>query len=358
MAVANTSVTFAGRAWAMVMLPLPSDRKRAVQLLIHEAWHAAQDRVLPLARADETGAGSELLERPDGRIWLVLEWRALAAALRDQGDSQRQDVQAALAFRARRHLAAAPEERRRERLLDLSEGMAEYTAWKLGDGTAAELTALLTAEAPGAASYVRSFPYADGPAYGFLLDARAPGWTRRLRDTPDAQRLLAATLPNARDLVAALDVEAPRAQIIERAERAAGPRGLDEIRRREETRWSAHQTELARLRALFVDGPTLRIRTGALQLSFDPRSQVSLGDAGTVMSNLRWTGEHGAELTAPSGGLVDKDWSELRVPLGGIHLTEGSLAAPTSWSGPGWRLALPSGWRLRRTDASWVATPR
>ena len=47
-APANTAVPWAGRTWAMVLLPLPADAVEGKRLLIHEAWHVIQPRALPL----------------------------------------------------------------------------------------------------------------------------------------------------------------------------------------------------------------------------------------------------------------------------------------------------------------------
>ncbi|HWG35608.1 MAG TPA: hypothetical protein VN650_15695 [Gemmatimonadaceae bacterium] len=54
----NTSVTWAGRHWAMVLLPVYGDTLGAERLLIHEAMHVLQPSVLPAPSYEETGTGS------------------------------------------------------------------------------------------------------------------------------------------------------------------------------------------------------------------------------------------------------------------------------------------------------------
>ena len=343
-APANTAVRWAGRTWAMVLLPLPTDATESERLLIHEAWHVIQPRALPLPSYNETGAGADLLDRPAGRVWLRLEWLALARALESNGNERRGALRDALLFRARRLADADSSERARERLLDLSEGMAEYSAWRITGSEARALARALREDAPRRSTYVRSFPYFTGPAYGLLLDVMGPrGWRDSLRRHPDLQAL-AATV-------------APRVQAVGDAEGVGESYGLAEIQASEDARWHERERQLAELRARFVDGATLRIRPGALRISFDPRAQAPLGDAGTVMPGLVWKGDAGAILEAPSGALVTSDWTELRVPLDTIALTEGPLAAEMHWSGPGWTLTLPAGWRLARAGSSWIATP-
>jgi hypothetical protein len=141
------------------------------------------------------------------------------------------------------------------------------------------------------------------------------------------------------------------------AEALGRPLGIDELRRTEGERARARQQRLDELRARFVDGPTLRLRPGALRLSFDPRGQVPLGAAGTVMADVAWRGEGGAELHAAEGALITPDWSELRLPLDGAQPPEGRLTRTLELSRPGWKLVLPAGWRLSASGGSTVAAP-
>lgn len=361
---ANTSVEWGGRRWAMVILPLPADSAAAVRLLIHEATHVAQPEIVPRPAANETAAGSDLLDAPAGRTWLQLEWRALAAALDAAGTARDRALGDALLFRARRYADAAPAERARERSLDLSEGLPEYTAWRVTRGGARALARSLRADAPALPTFVRAFPYFTGPAYALLLDARAgDAWRARLRATPDLQLLALGTMRGAPPEVgAALRASGalPKSDSLALARRAdaAGRRyGLDSLRGAEEARWAERQRLLAAMRGRFVAGPTIRLRPGSLQISFDPRSQTSLGADGTVMGNLVWRGPNGAELRAPGGALVAPDWSEIRVPAEAAPLAPGALAEARRWEGEGWSLALPAGWTVAAQGESWVVTP-
>ena len=369
---ANTALDWGGRRWAMVLLPLPSDSAAAVRLLLHEASHVAQPAVLPTPRYMEGGAGAEQLDRPEGRVWLQLEWRALAraveAALGHDVDTAAaaRDAADALLFRARRYLDADAAERTRQRSLDLVEGLPEYTAWRLGTDreTAMRFAATIHREAPRIASFERGFPYFTGPAYAFLLDWRAGDrWRSGLAATPDLQRLLLATLPSTPPAVAAAlgdDPPAPAAagELRRLADDAARRFGGDSLRAAEERRWTTREGERADRRRRFVDGATLRIRQpGGLSVTFDQNGQVSLGAAGTVMAKLVWKGADGAELRAPAGALVAADWQELRVPLGDVRLEPGPLASRTELRGDGWTLVLPPGWTVAADGASRVVTP-
>ncbi len=76
--IANTSIQWGGHQWAMVLLPLLMDEFLRLRLLVHESFHRAQPE-LGLRASD---AASGHLEAESGRLWLRLELRALAQALR------------------------------------------------------------------------------------------------------------------------------------------------------------------------------------------------------------------------------------------------------------------------------------
>jgi len=322
---ANTSVTLWGRRWAMVVLPLPKDSIAASRLLIHEAMHVMQPSVLPLPKGTETGVGLDYLDGPTGRLWLRLELAALADAL-----SGSDAIGAALAFRANRLGWAVPDERRRQLSLEISEGLPEYTGWRLTDSLGL-VTVLRTPESPQQ-SYVRRFPYLTGPAYALLLDRVRPGWRHGLTDTTDLGALL--------------------------LEATVGKRyNESDIATAEQARWTKRKAQLDSLTSVFVTGPTVRIRPKVMSLSFDPRGQIPLGAGGNVMADVTWKTTDGAELLAPNGGLVTSDWTELRVPLEGQAFTTGRLASAKKWQAEGWSLALPAGWVVKSDGASWVITP-
>lgn len=372
----NTSVTWNGMRWAMVILPFPVDSATATRLLIHEAMHVDQPSLLPQPKYDETANGSGLLDEATGRTQLREEWRALAAALRAPsgiegigGRARRDAIRDALVFRAARYADATPDEITRERAIDVTEGLPEYTSWRLSRTADRAFAAQIDSAPQRLPSFVRGFMYYTGPAYAMLLDDyEGSAWRREVRALPDLQRLLfvawhdraprdpdAALIGNA---LAGHTLDATQRARLATLERDAAARYHGAaIRAEEDARWAAREKELAEYRATFVSGPTLRIRPKSLNISFDPRRQASLGDAGTVMANLAWRGPGGAELHAPAGALVTPKWDEVRVPLGDVHLAPGPLAAPVSLSGAGWTLALPAGWIVTPEGSSMVVTP-
>jgi hypothetical protein len=362
----NTSVSWAGHRWAMVLLPVYGDTLGAERLLIHEAMHVLQPSVLPAPSYEETGAGSGLLDEAAGRSWLRLEWKALAAALRSSGTKRDSAVHDALLFRAARYAIASPDEITRERALDVKEGIPEYTGWKLSNSPRASFLASVDSAPMTLPSFVRAFEYFTGPAYAMLLDDYTNGrWHRSLRSHPDLQSMLASAIAARKFPVASLVRTALMATagttvspaVTQAAHSRARIYGGPAIVAEENIRWATRERELAAYRKEFLDSPTVRLRPHSLNVSFNPRGQASLGASGTVMANLAWKSADGASLFAPSGALINQSWTELRVSLGDVHLEPGVVKQTTTINGKGWTLVLAPGWTISVDGSSFVVTP-
>jgi hypothetical protein len=317
---ANAAVDWGGVRWSTYvwqMIPANDEHARG-RLMLHELFHRVQPQ-LGLLTPD---GQNDHLDTLDGRYWLQLEWRALARALAATGAERPAAVRDALAFRAtRRSLfpGAAEHERRDE----IREGLAQYTGTVASVASAAEAAAdtidQLT-RAPQSPSFVRTFAYASGTAYGILLDAWSPGWTRKVTATDDLGDLLmtAAGLRPSDDLTA--------------ADRHGGP----SLRAAEEKRDAEHKARVAGLRRRFVDGPVLVLPNAGG--SFTSLGVTALPGAGTVYPNVRVTAEWG-HLEAASA-LRSSDRSRLILPA--PAKVEG-----TALTGDGWTLTLAPGWLAR-----------
>jgi hypothetical protein len=255
------------------------------RLVLHECFHRIQDE-LGFPATNANGAHLDALE---GRYWYLLELRALAAALRNE--NRPQAVADALAFRTQRR-AVFPEAAGAERALEANEGLAEYTGYALR-GTGGEETrqsvARLLERTDRASSFVRSFAYSTGPAYGLLLDVASPGWRSSFRPASDLGETLAAALS-----AAASKDPLARAQAYDGAA----------LRAAEETRAEEQAERIARYRARLVDGPLLEISLDGASYGFDPYTVVPLGEAGTVYPTLEVAGAWG-KITTQSGARMD-----------------------------------------------------
>ncbi len=170
---ANTSIAWQGREWAMIMLPLPSDPFLRFALLAHESFH----RIQPGLGLNASDAPDPSLDTEPGRVWLRLELRALARALRSDGSAGRESAVDATLFRTYRdRLCPGTEEM--EAAMEKQEGLAEHTGIfvalrETGETISREARAIEAFEDSNA--FARSFGYAVGPALGLLLDRYAPG---------------------------------------------------------------------------------------------------------------------------------------------------------------------------------------
>lgn len=318
--IANTALDWDGVRWAMVMRPLPNEPTERRALLAHESWHGVQER-LGLPGASPT---PEHLSTTEARVLMRLEWRALSAALgAGEAGGRDQAIADALAFRtARRGMAGEGADQ--ERQLEMNEGLAQYTGLRLsgGDATAGARKALREAEA--ADTFVRSFAYASGPAYGLLLDQADSGWRRGLKGSDDLGVLLSAGAN-----VVAGDAAAAEARY-----------GGAEIRADEERRAAVARAVAAAWTARLVDGPRLTLPFQSMQIAFNPGTLTALGDAGTVYPTLRVVDVWGI-LEVTDGALIDPNWS---------GATVAAPASADAREGPGWTLRLNPGWELGPGD--------
>jgi hypothetical protein len=324
--VANTAVDWSGTRWTQLLWPLPRDDARRRTLLAHEMFHRLQPA---LSIASPAEGGNDHLDTLDGRYLLQLEWRALAAALSaNDGGIRRIAVADALAFRAERHrrFPAAAQE---EAALELNEGLAEYTGVRIGNPTpAARIDAALhdLRARVDDRSFVRSFAYATGPAYGLLLDEASPRWRGTLG-------------PHARDLGTLL-AQATRIDpaVGEPAVRAAALRYDGAALHRAETLRAQHrQAQIERNRARFVTGPVLRLDLRRMRIQFDPNTVQPLPGSGAVYPTLRLTDDWGT-LHVTDGALMQSDWKAVFVPA---PATDGPFS-----QGDGWSLQLAPGWSV------------
>lgn len=325
--IANTAVEWAGMKWTMVIWPLPADQIDRARLVIHELWHRVQNQIGLPGSMPANGH----LDSMEGRIWLQLEWRALESALKSRGAKRKQAVSDALIFRAHRR-TLFPKAAQEERALEMNEGLAEYSGVNLsGSPDAIQFTARQLKEAEGARSFVRSFAYASGPAYGLLLDEAGAEWRKGLGPESDFGLLLQR----------ALALKTP-ANIEQAIAKATPHYDSDTLRASETERENDRRRRIAVWRARLVDGPALVIPVRQMNMQFDPNTPQPLDDLGTVYPTIRIVDLWGV-LTVSEGALISSTFSQIRVPAP-------SDPAARPIQGDGWTLELSAGWILTPGD--------
>src|SRR5262245_46835886 len=219
--LANAPVEWGGSRWAAYMWDFTTslgDASARGNLMLHELFH----RIQPDLGLMTLSGNNAHLDTLEGRVWLRLEWRALARALGQTGEDRKRAVSDAAAFRLTRRSQFA-NSAENERVEEIREGLAQYTGTVATAASPAEAVESAL-EQLAAAEQHETFlqqAYTSGVAYGILLDTASPDWRRRVHSDSDLGQML----------VAALDVT-PVANAVEASARYGGT----ELRAAEQTR--------------------------------------------------------------------------------------------------------------------------
>jgi hypothetical protein len=287
----------------------------------HELFH----RIQPQLKLMTTGGANNRLDTLEGRLWLQLEWRALARALEVSGNERRNPVRDALAFRRARR-ERFPGSAESERVVELREGLAEYTGIVVGiptpaDGLAFTMTRLRNTQT-STVSFLADFGYRSGAGYGLLLDAVSPGWPRRIGPADDLGQLLGTALG---------------VQPADNPDAAAQRYDGAELRRAEDAREADRQRLIADLRRRFIDSPVV-IMPRPRSVALTSTGRTPIPDVGTVVfGGYRATTEWG-QLESTDAILEMNDVLRLPAPF----RTQG-----TTLVGTGWTIVLADGWTVR-----------
>ena len=318
---ANAIVDWGGLKWSTVMWQMvPQDERLRGVLLIHELFHRVQQGLGFFLNEPDNSH----LDSVDGRYWLQLEWRALAKALSSSGKERVTALADASAFRGARH-KAFPAAAENERILLVNEGLAQFTGTVIVATTDAEAVTMAIEQlerAPLTETFVRTFAYPSGAAYGILLRAMSPDWPRTFKATDD---------------LAALTTAAANAQPSEDAETLARRYRGSELLAAEKKRPADRAALIADLRKRFVDGPVL-ILPRARTATFVTSGMVPIEGAGTIYPTYRASVEWGTLEAARV--LMSTDRSTIAVPAP-------ATATGTDLAGDGWTLKLAAGWVVR-----------
>ncbi|MCC8410872.1 hypothetical protein LJ707_18155 [Mucilaginibacter sp. UR6-1] len=177
--IANTSINFSGKRWAMIMIPLPQNKSDRINLLAHELFHTIQ----PTLGFTLYNPENNHLDKKDGRVYLRLELEALKKAVQSSSPIEvHQHLANALTFRKYRQLLYNGADTT-ENQLELNEGIAEFTGVIIAGRTRKEAQEHFANEINSFLSnptFVRSFAYQTIPVYGYLLYGKNRNWNREI----------------------------------------------------------------------------------------------------------------------------------------------------------------------------------
>lgn len=327
--IANTSLYWQGRQWAMVMLPLPTNRDERINLVAHELFHRAQPTLHFIANSP----ANNHLDKKDGRVYLQLELAALLHALSADNKADRQQhLLHAFTFRYYRY-QLYPGADSTENALELNEGIAEFTGMMVCNRDKAAAIAHFNKNVDDFIhrfpTFVRSFAYQTIPMYGYLLSQSQPGWNRKIT----SQTQLMHFFVQAFKLSLPADVKTAALDF---------SRGYDadSIVAAETAREKRIQEQIAVYTKQFVEQPHTELRFIKMNISFNPSNIVPIDGHGTVYPTMRISDDWGI-LTVTEGALLATGWDKVSVGLP-------QTFAEQLVTGQGWKLELNKGYTLEK----------
>lgn len=328
--ISNTATDWSGMKWTMVSWNAISqndlyDRHR---LLVHESWHRVQNEIgIPSVTSKNS-----YLDETEGRVRLLLEFRALSRALLAKDISeQRQAISDALNLQ---HYRQSLFPNNNESAFERHEGMAEYTGLKLcglSDSVLAFVIAKKLQRGEDSEGLTNSFAYLTGPAYGLLLDRLIPDWREKVRNGADLPGLLAG----------AVDWKAPanEAQLKEAADAVGKKYDADKLTEDVTSKAKQQEETISVFRNRLKTEGRLLIPNDNLNFSFNPMEKLLSFDSTAVLyKTMRLTGDFGV-LEATDGMLRTNNWQYF-IAVAPAQTTGDTI----TW--PGYKLQLQPGWHI------------
>jgi len=330
--IANTSINWNGRQWAMVMLPLPVNKQARINLLAHELFHVYQ----PSFGFQLSNTDNNHLDQKDGRIYLRLELEALKKAILSASKhEQKEHLVHALAFRKYRYLLY-PDAETTENLLELNEGISEYTGFVISGRNKKQTTEHFVNSIHSFLNnptFVRSFAYQTIPVYGYLLSKTKNDWNREI-----------TMKTNLTDyFINSFDISLPN-ELKKTIDLVSNQYNGDVIIAEEKTRDEKTKLLIAEYKAKFITQPHFELVFEKMNVSFDPRNIMPLENKGTVYPNIRVTDNWGI-LTVVKGALMSSNWDKISVTI--PEKNDGK-----NISGDGWTLELKEGYSLSKDEST------
>ncbi len=328
--IANTAISWSGKSWAMIMLPLPNNKYDRINLLAHELFHTLQ----PKLGFQQFNKESNHLDQKDGRIYLRLELEALKrAVLSISYKDQQRHLTNAILFRKYRN-SLFPNSETLENQLELNEGLAEFTGLIVSGRNKKKTTEHFREEIDTFfknLTYVRSFAYYTTPVYGYLLYRKNKHWNKKI--APDAN------LTNL--FIKQLDITLPP-DLKETALKSTDEYNGQLIFKEELLREERIKEQISQYKAKFIEQPHFEIHLKKMNISFDPRSIIPIEDKGTVYPNMRVSDVWGI-LEVESGALMSPNWNK-------VSITNPTKIFPNKVEGDGWILTLKEGYVVKKEE--------
>jgi len=330
--IANTTINWNGRCWAMIMLSLPVNKQDRINLLAHELFHVIQPSLGFLLFNTENNH----LDQKDGRIHLRLELEALKKAIQTTNELERKThLTNALTFRKYRY-TLYPGADTTENLLELNEGIAEYTGSVISGRNKKQSIEHFVQSINYFLSnptFVRSFAYQTIPIYGFLLSDIKNDWNKEITIKTNLTVYF----------IKAFDISLPN-DLKKTTDLILNQYNGDVIISEEITREEKTKKLVAEYKSRFITQPHFELLFEQMNMSFDPRNIIPIEDNGTIYPNIRVTDNWGI-LTVENGALMSSNWDK-------ISVTVPIKNENRNISGEGWTLELTDGYSVIKDEST------
>lgn len=332
--IANTAIEWSGKRWAMIILPLPMVKQDRINLLSHELFHVKQ----PSLGFKLFNSENIHLDQKDGRIYLRLELEALKKCIKSTNKAESNThLSNAITFRKYRY-SLYPVADSTENLLELNEGIAEYTGSTISGRNKNQLVKHFLNRIDAFlnnATFVRSFAYETIPIYGYLLGKTKKNWHRDI-----------STQTNLTDYFISSFNLSKTTELFGMTDSLMNKYNGEAIISEEIAREQKTKKLIANYTCKFVTNPHLELEFEQMNVSFDPGNIMPLDDQGMVYPNMRITDNWGI-LTVKNGALMSPNWDKI------------SVSIPTNKddkniSGDGWILELKDGYKLTKNNVTGI----
>ena len=334
---ANTAIDWNGKRWTMLLAPIPEDKNHRNRLFVHELFHRIQPE---LGFGIKSQGDNKHLDQLEGRILLRLEIEALKNAVKFEKD-WKTHITNAIRFRLKRY-EIYPKAKKNENLLEINEGIAEYTGSSLGFNNDKELKAYFLERIekfPNNPTFVRSFAYETIPVYGYFVCKSDKKWHRNISQQTNLTDLFIDILKISR-------TENSKKEI----SKNNNDYNSQIIRNQEEDREKRRLKLIEIYKQKFLHKSALILNSFNMNIKFDPRNIVPLEDYGTVYPSLRVVDEWGI-LETEKGGLINPLWNKITVSVP-MFISDSTV------SGDGWELQLNSDWELIKSGEKYTLKKR
>lgn len=323
--IANTAINWAGKSWAMIILPLPENKQERLDLLSHELFHRSQ----PVLGFKMNNTANNHLDQKEGRVYLRLELEALRQALASKSKGEMdQNLTNALYFRNHRY-GIYQNAKISENSLELNEGLATYTGIFMSGRNDKQIEDYFEnkiSEFQNYPTFVRSFAYLTIPLYGTLLSRSDKYWNKQTDNNTNLTDFF---------------IKSFRLQIPENSgEEIKNQYGFSKINPEETKREERIKQVTAEYKTKFIEQPHLEIRFEKMSISFDPRNIMPIEGYGSVYPTLRISDNWGI-LTVSDGALLGTNWDK-------ISVSEPTLIDTNRVAGNGWTIDLNKGYFVEK----------